>query len=204
MTERLDPLVSRSLERWRVIHETPAWEDVVARAGMVARRRLGRRRLYVAVAVCVAVGVAAPALALVASHYLGSRAVPGTFATARVDLGDARAASLHLRSHGSSVGRDRRGFYYLGRPADSRSRAFDWRLELTGVERVAGAQIEIAGRTVELCRSCDEGSAGTFVLHGNTALKLLDGHATLQLGVARAAVPPAAGGRLRKRSPSAG
>jgi hypothetical protein len=204
MTDRLDPLVTGSLERWRVTDETPAWEDVLARAGRVASRRLRTRRLHVAVAVAVAVGVAAPALAVVASHYLGDRAVPRTFATARVDLGGGRAATVHLRSHGSSVGRDRRGFYYLGGRADSRSRAFDWRLELSAVDRVAGAQIEIGGRTVELCRSCVQGSAGTFVLHGNTALKLLDGDAALQLGAARGAVPAASGGRLRKRSPPAG
>jgi hypothetical protein len=202
MTEH-DQLIGQVLERWRVQGEAPAWEDVLARAGLAepARRRLGSKRLYVALLVAGVVTLAAPALAIVARQLLSTRAVPGTTTTTRVELGSGRSAELRLHSSGSPLGRDSAGFRFL-RPGADQARSFHWTLELHGLDKVAGARITLRGRVIRLCGPCRTGG-GVFVLRDGEALGLLNGRATLTVGKARHRVAPAAGGRLfRARQPS--
>jgi hypothetical protein len=202
MTEH-DQLIGQVLERWRVQGEAPAWEDVLARAGLAepTHRRAGSRRLYVALLVAGVVVLAAPAFAIVARQLLSTRSVPGTTTTTHVGLGSGRSADLRLRSSGSPLGRDSAGFRFL-RPGADQARSFHWTLELHGLELVAGARITIRGRVIRLCRPCRTGG-GVFVLRDGEALGLLNGRATLTVGKARHRVAPAAGGRLfRARQPS--
>jgi hypothetical protein len=203
MTEPRDPLIARALARWGVKGEVPAWDDVLARAGLAERARrpgLLRRRLepprrfYAALLVAGAVAVAAPAFAIVAHRLLSGRPVPGTTTTTHVELGSGRSAELRLRSGGSPLGRDSGGFRFL-RAGTDRKRFFHWTLELDGLAHVAGARIELPGRAIRLCRPCSTG-AGLFVLRDGDALALLNGRGTLRVGDARHPVAPAAGGRL--------
>ena len=131
----LDQLVGQVLERWRVQGEAPAWEDVLARAGLAepTHRRAGSRRLYVALLVAGVVALAAPAFAIVARQLLSTRSVPGTTTTTHVELGSGRSADLRLRSSGSPLGRDSAGFRFL-RPGADQARSFHWTLELHGLE----------------------------------------------------------------------
>jgi hypothetical protein len=199
MTE-LDQLVGQVLERWRVQGEAPAWEDVLARAGLAepAHRRAGSRRLYVALLLAGVVAVAAPAFAIVARQLLSTRSVPGTTTTTRVELGSGRSADVRLRSSGSPLGRDSAGFRFL-RPGADQARSFHWTLELHGLELVTGTRITIRGRVIRLCRPCRTGG-GVFVLRDGDALALLNGRATLTVGEARYRVAPSAGGRLGRLS----
>ena len=201
MTE-LDQLVGQVLERWRVQGEDPAWEDVLARAGLAepTHRRAGSR-LYVALLVAGVVALAAPAFAIVAHQLLSTRSVPGTTTTTRVELGSGRSADLRLRSSGSPLGRDSAGFRFL-RPGADQARSFHWTLELHGLELVAGARITLRGRVIRLCGPCNT-DAGEFLLRDGDALGLLNGRATLTVGEARHRVAPSAGGRLlRAKQPS--
>ncbi len=203
ISEQLDPLVERELEKWRVTDEEPEWADVVARAGVRQKRPRfhSRKRLHVAIAVTALVGAAAPALALVADHVFKTRDLPGTMETTRVELGRGRSAILRLRSHGSPLSRDSRGFYYLpSQKVDSRT--FDWALDLDGLERVARVSIGFDGRAIALCRKCSDGSDGTFILHGGDALTLLNGQAMVEVGSVKKQLAPAAGGRLLRRPTS--
>jgi hypothetical protein len=195
MTEH-DQLVGQVLERWRVQGEAPAWDDVLARAGLAeaTRRRPGSKRLYAALLVAGVVAVAAPAFAIVARHLLSTRPVPGTMTTTRVELGSGTSAELRLRSSGSPLGRDSAGFRFL-RTGTDHARFFRWTLELHGLDQVAGARITLRGRVVRLCRPCRTGG-GVFVLRDGDALQLLNGQARLSVGNARHRVAPAAGGRL--------
>jgi hypothetical protein len=203
MTEPRNPLIGQALERWRVQGEAPAWQDVLARAGLAEQaRRPGwfRRRLetperfYAAVLLAGAVVVAAPAFAIVAHHLLRARPVPGTTTTTRVELGSGRSAELRLRSRGSPLGRDSAGFRFL-RTGTGQPRFFRWTLELHGLEQVTGARITLRGQVIRLCGPCRTGG-GVFVLRDADALELLNGRATLTVGEARHRVAPAAGGRL--------
>jgi hypothetical protein len=103
-----------------------------------------------------------------------------------------------LRSHGSSLGRGPEGFYYL-RGGTDLSRAFDWRLRLDRAELEARITISLHGHVITLCRRCTDGAGGTFVLHGDDALRLLNGEGALAAGTARVRVGPAVGGRLQAR-----
>jgi hypothetical protein len=198
MTE-LDQLVAQVLERWRVQGEAPAWEDVLARAGLAepTRRRPGSKRLYAALLVAGVVAIAAPAFAIVARHLLSARPVPGTTTTTQVELGAGRSAELRLRSSGSPLARDSAGFRFLRADPDQ-TRSFRWTLELHGLDEVGGARITLPGRMIRLCKPCGNG-VGRFVLRDGDALRLLNGQATLTVGQARHRVAPAAGGRLLAR-----
>jgi hypothetical protein len=201
MTEH-DQRLSQVLERWRVQGEAPAWEDVLARAGLAepTRRRPGSKRLYAALLVAGVVAVAAPAFAIVARHLLSTGPVPGTMTTTHVELGSGRSADLRLRSSGSPLGRDSAGFRFL-RTGTDQGRFFRWRLELHGLDQVAGARITIRGRVIRLCGPCST-DGDEFLLRDGEALGLLNGRATLTVGEARHLVAPAAGGRLlRARQP---
>ena len=210
MTEPRDPLIGQMLERWRVQGDAPAWEEVLARAGLAGQaRRPGwfRRRLetperfYAAVLLAGVVAVAAPAFAIVAHRLLSARPVPGTTTTTRVELGSGRAVELRLRSRGSPLERDSVGFRFL-RTGTDQARFFRWTLNLHGLDQVAGAQIPVRGRVIRLCRPCSTGG-GLFVLRDGDALGLLNGRAMLSVGKVRHRVAPAAGGRLlRARRPS--
>jgi hypothetical protein len=208
VTEPRDPVVGHVLERWRVRGEAPAWEDVLARAGLAApARRRGwlRRRLHApahlyAVLLLAAVAIAAPAFAIVARHLLSARPVPGTTTTTQVELGSGRSAELRLRSSGSPLARDSAGFRFLRTDPDQ-ARSFHWALDLHGLDRVGGARITLPGRVIRLCKPCGHG-VGLFVLHDGDALRLLNGRATLTIGQARHRVAPAAGGRLRRARPA--
>jgi hypothetical protein len=195
MTEH-DQLVGQVLERWRVQGEAPAWDDVLVRAGLAepARRRLRSKRVYVALLAAGVVALAAPAFAIVARQLLSTRSVPGTTTTTRVELGSGRSAELRLRSSGSPLGRDSAGFRFL-RPGADQARSFHWKLELDGLDRVAGARITLRARVIRLCGPCSNGG-GEFQLRDGEALGLLNGRATLSVGKARHRVAPAAGGRL--------
>jgi hypothetical protein len=197
MIEKRDPLIAQALEPWRVRDEAPAWQEVLAGADLGARRRPGR--IAAAVLVAGAIGVAAPAFALVARHFLSGHPVPGTTTTVHIELGSGRSAELHLRSRGSPLRRDARGFHFL-RTATGNARFFRWTLELRGLDRVSRARIALTDRSIPLCSPCTEGE-GDFVLQARYALELLNGRATLAVGDARQRVAPSAGGRLpRSRS----
>ena len=200
MTE-LDQLVAQVLEPWRVQGETPAWAEVLARAGLAetTRRRPGSKRLYAALLAAGVVAIAAPAFAIVARHLLSGRPVPGTTTTTHVELGSGRSAALRLRSSGSPLARDSAGFRFL-RTGSDQARSFHWTLELHGLDNVGGARITLPGRTIRLCKPCGNG-AGLFVLRDGDALRLLNGQATLTVGQARHRVAPAAGGRLTRARP---
>jgi hypothetical protein len=210
MTEPRDPLIAQALEHWRVQGEVPAWDGVLARAGLVeqarrpglfTRRLETPRRFYAALLLAGAVVVAAPAFAIVAHRLLSESPVPGTTTTTHVELGSGRSAELRLRSGGSPLGRDSVGFRFL-RAGMDQARFFRWTLDLHGLVHVAGARIDLPGRTIRLCRRCSAGG-GLFVLRDGDALALLNGRATLTVGEARRPVAPAAGGRLlRARKPS--
>jgi hypothetical protein len=198
-----DQLIGQVLERWRVQGEAPAWDDVLARAGLAepAGRRLGSKRLYVALLVAGVVALAAPALAIVARHLLSTRSVPGTTTTTRVELGSGRSAALRLHSSGSPLGRDSAGFRFLRSGADQ-ARSFHWTLVLHGLDQVTGARITLRGRVIRLCGPCNT-DGGEFLLRGGDALGLLNGRATLTVGETRHRVAPSAGGRLlRAKQPS--
>ena len=202
MTE-LDQLVGQVLERWRVQGEAPAWDDVLARAGLAepARRRLGSKRVYVALLAAGVVALAAPAFAIVARQLLSTRPVPGTTTTTHVELGSGRSAEFRLRSSGSPLGRDSAGFRFL-RPGANQARSFHWTLELHGLNRVAGARITLRTRVIRLCGPCTT-DGGEFLLRDGDALGLLNGLASLTVGKAGHRVAPSAGGRLlRARQPS--
>jgi hypothetical protein len=192
MAEARDPLIAHALEPWRIQDEAPAWQDVLARAGLAARGR--PRRIAAAVLVAGAVAVAAPAFALVARHFLSGHPVPGTTTTVHIELGSGGSAELHLRSRGSPLGRDATGFHFL-RTGTGNARSFPWTLELRGLHRVAGARIALPDRSIRLCSPCTDGG-GEFVLRDGVALALLNGRATLAVGEARQRVAPSAGGRL--------
>jgi hypothetical protein len=197
MAEARDPLIAHALEPWRIQDEAPAWQDVLARAGLAARAQ--PRRIAAAVLVA-AVAVAAPAFALVARHFLSGHPVPGTTTTVHIELGSGRSAELHLRSRGSPLRRDAAGFRFL-RTGTGNARFFRWTLELRGLDRVTRAQIALTDRSIRLCSPCKEGG-GEFVLRAEDALELLNGRATLAVGKARQRVAPSAGGRLpSSRSP---
>jgi hypothetical protein len=192
MAEARDPLIAHALEPWRIRDEAPAWQDVLARAGLAARTQ--PRRIAVAVLVAGAVAVAAPAFALVARHFLSGHPVPGTTTTVHVELGSGRSADLHLRSRGSPLGRDATGFHFV-RTGTGNARFFRWTLELRGLDRVARAQIALTDRSIRLCSPCKEGGS-EFVLRDGDALALLNGHARFTVGDTRQRVAPSAGGRL--------
>ena len=192
MAEARDPLIAHALEPWRIRDEAPAWQDVLARAGLAARTQ--PRRIAVAVPVAGAVAVAAPAFALVARHFLSGHPVPGTTTTVHVELGSGRSADLHLRSRGSPLGRDATGFRFV-RTGTGNARFFRWTLELRGLDRVARAQIALTDRSIRLCSPCKEGGS-EFVLRDGDALALLNGHARFTVGDTRQRVAPSAGGRL--------
>jgi hypothetical protein len=195
MTEARDPLIAQALERWRIRDEEPAWQEVVARAGVAERaRRPLPRRISAAVLVAGAIAVAAPAFALVARHFLSEHPVPGTTTTVHVELGAGRSAELHLRSRGSPLGRDAAGFRFL-RTGAEHARFFRWTLELRGLDRVDGAEITLPDRVIRLCSPCRNGGGG-FVLLDGDALELLNGRAMLTMGEARQQIAPSAGGRL--------
>jgi hypothetical protein len=192
MTETRDPLIVQALEPWRIRDEAPAWQEVLAQAGLPERAR--PRRIAVAVLVAGAVAVAAPAFALVARHFLSGHPVPGTTTTVHIELGSGRSAELHLRSRGSPLWRDATGFHFLG-TGTGNARFFRWTLELRGVDGVTRAQIALTDLSIRLCSPCKEGGGG-FVLQAGDALELLNGRATLAVGAARQRVAPSAGGRL--------
>jgi hypothetical protein len=197
----LDQLVAQVLERWQVQGEAPAWDEVLARAGLAepTRRRSGSKRLYVALLLAVVVTIAAPAFAIVARHLLSARPVPGTATTTHVELGPGRSAELRLRSSGSALARDSAGFRFLD-ASPGQARSFRWTLELHGLDQVGGAGIWLRGRAIPLCKPCGNG-VGLFVLRDEEALALLNGQATLTVGEARHRVAPAAGGRLTRARP---
>lgn len=202
MTEPRDPLIGQVLERWRVQGEPPAWEEVLARAGLdePTRRRSGSKRFYVALLAAGVVAVAAPAFAIVAHRLLSGRAVPGTTTTTQVELGPGTWAELRLRSGGSPLARDSAGFRFLDAGPDQ-ARSFRWTLELHGLDQVGGARITLRGRVIRLCKPCGR-RVGLFVLRDEDALGLLNGQATLTVGEARHRVAPAAGGRLTRARPA--
>ena len=192
-----DPGLERELERWRVAHEVPDWADVVRRAAGGRRREPRRvRRLYVALAAVAALGLAAPAFALLARQLFTSRPAPGTFSTVSVNLNRGQAI-LWLRSLGSPITRTARGFRYVeGDPNPSRT--FIWRLKLSDVDRLADIAFSLKdGAVVPVCSPCANGRHGSFVLHSTAALELLNGQATIRVGRRASRVAPAAGGRLR-------
>lgn len=197
MTEPHDLLIGQVLERWRIQGESPAWEDVLARAGLAEQARRPRetpRRFYAVALLTGVVAVAAPAFAIVAHRLLSGRPVPGTTTTTHVELGSGHSAELRLRSRGSPLGRDSAGFRFL-RTAPGQARFFHWTLELNGLRQVTSARIDLPGRVIRLCRPCRSGGS-LFVLRDHDALGLLNGRATLTVGKARHRVAPAAGGRL--------
>jgi hypothetical protein len=196
-TERLDP-VAGELEKWRVVGEEPDWADVLARvSARQTRTSGGRKSVHVAVAVILLAALAAPAFAFVADHLIGGRGVPGTIARVRVELRPGRSAIVQLRSHGNAVGRGPHGFYYLGNGSGA-SRTFVWRLHLDGAEGVTRTTITLDGRVIALCHGCKDGAGGTFVLHGDDAIRLLNGHGALDVDTAHVPIAPAAGGRLQE------
>jgi hypothetical protein len=197
-----DRLVAQVLERWQVQGEAPAWDEVLARAGLAepTRRRPGSKRLYAALLAAGVVAIAAPAFAIVARHLLSTRPVPGTTTTTHVELGTGRSAELRLRSSGSPLARDSAGFRFLDAGPDL-ARSFRWTLELHGLDQVGGAGITLRGRVIRLCKPCGNG-VGLFVLRDEEALGLLNGQATVTVGQARQRVAPAAGGRLPRARPA--
>jgi hypothetical protein len=201
MAER-DQFVAQVLERWRVQDEAPAWDEVLARAGLAepTRRRPGSKRLYASLLAAGVVAIAAPAFAIVARHLLTARPVPGTTTTTHVELGPGRSAELRLRSSGSPLARGSAGFRFL-RAGPGQARTFRWTLELHGLDQVGGARITLHGQAIRLCKQCSNGG-GLFVLRDREALGLLNGQATLTVGQARHRVALAAGGRLTRARPA--
>jgi hypothetical protein len=191
------PEVESELERWSIRDAEPDWDDVISRAQRKRRAAGSRpRRLYLVSAAFAAVALAAPAFALVANHLFGGRPVLGTLSEVGVKLGSGRAAVIFFRSHGSAVVRDKEGFHYREPRSDS-SRAFRWRLDLTGLQRVEVVTITVDdGPRVSLCTGCHAGSGGQFVLRSAAALALLDGDATVTVNARSSRVMPAMGGRL--------
>jgi len=192
-----EPGFERELERWRVADAMPDWADVVRRAAARRRREPRRvRRLYVALAAVAALGLAAPAFALLARQLFTGGPAPGTFSTVSVSLNRGQAV-LWLRSSGSPITRTATGFRYVeGDPNPSRT--FSWRLKLSDVDRLVDIAFSLEdGVVVPVCSPCTNGRNGSFVLHSTAALELLNGQATIRVSRRASRVAPAAGGRLR-------
>ena len=164
MTE-LDQLVAQVLEPWRVQGETPAWAEVLARAGLAETTRR-RRRFQAPLRGPPRGGRGRHRRARVCDR--GASPVERAPGSGDDDHDPCRArlgwsAALRLRSSGSPLARDSAGFRFLRTGSDQARPPSTGRSELDGLDNVGGALIILPGRTIRLWKPRGNG-AGLFVL----------------------------------------